>query len=90
MANAKNEQDPKDPDVVGPAAEGEPEPDQPKASELKKADAVSGPDVSDAEPNDPPVRTDRPDVPVVSVLAEGAGAHTPPDPDKIGPDGRPV
>ena len=69
MANTKqDEKDPKDVDVVGPPAEGEPEPEQPKASELKRADAISGPDVSDAEPNDPPVRTDRPDVPVVSVL----------------------
>lgn len=91
MANTKqDEKDPKDVDVVGPPAEGEPEPEQPKASELKRADAISGPDVSDAEPNDPPVRTDRPDVPVVSVLTEGAGAHTPPNPDEIGPDGRPI
>lgn len=92
MANAKDEKDQKEPDapVVGPPAEGEPEPDQPKASELKHADAVPGPDVFDAESNDPPVRTDRPDVPVVSVLKEGAGAHTPPNPDEIGPDGRPI
>lgn len=87
MANTKHDE--KDPDVGAPV-EGAPEPEQPKGSALKKADATSGPDVSDAEPNDPPVRTDRPDVPVVSVLEEGAGAHTPPNPDEIGPDGRPI
>lgn len=57
---------------------------------LKNADAVSGPGISDAELEDAPVRTGRPDVPVAVTLATGAGAHTPPDPDKVGPDGRPT
>ena len=57
---------------------------------LKNADAVSGPGISDAEMEDDPVRTGRPDVPVAVTLATGAGAHTPPDPDKVAPDGRPT
>ncbi len=43
-----------------------------------------------AEINDPPVRTNRPDVAIVGTLATGAGAHVPPNPDEVHPDGRPV
>ncbi len=48
---------------------------QPKESELKEADKTSAPTATvDAEPNDPPVRTNRPDVPILDSLAVGAGA----------------
>ena len=40
-----------------------------------KADESSNPTPNDAEANQPPVRTDRPDVPIAQVLASGAGAH---------------
>ena len=40
--------------------------------------------------NQPPVRTNRPDVPIAQALAAGAGEHTPPDESEVGPDGRPV
>jgi hypothetical protein len=40
-----------------------------------KADESSAPGPFDAKQNDPPVRTNRPDVPIAQVLASGAGAH---------------
>lgn len=40
-----------------------------------KADTTSAPIPNDAEANQPPVRTNRPDVPIAQVLAAGAGAH---------------
>ena len=40
-----------------------------------KADTTSNPIPNDAKPNDPPVRTNRPDVPIAQTLAAGAGAH---------------
>lgn len=52
-------------------------PKQPAESELKEADRVAGPYTGDADPNDPPVRTNRPDVPVLETLKVGAGAHLP-------------
>jgi hypothetical protein len=45
--------------------------------------------VGDADHEDAPVRTARPDVPIAAVLAAGAGEHKPPDPDKFDRDGRP-
>jgi hypothetical protein len=54
----------------------------------KSADKTSYPG-GDADPEDPPVRTTRPDVPVVNALATGAGQHVPPDPDDYTPEGRP-
>lgn len=62
----------------------------PSGQPAKKADKVAGPYIEDAEPNDPPVRTNRPDVPVLNVLGTGAGEHvTPQDKDPhIGADGR--
>ena len=62
----------------------------PKKSELKNADRISGPDVSDADIEDAPLRTGRPDVPIAVSLASGAGEHLPPDHTKFGPDGRPI
>ncbi len=59
-----------------------------------KADESSqpGPYAGEGAPalNDPPVRTNRPDVPIAAALADGAGAHTPPDASEVGPDGRAV
>lgn len=40
-----------------------------------EADKSSTPGPHDAEPNQPPVRTNRPDVPIAQSLAAGAGAH---------------
>jgi hypothetical protein len=59
------------------------------AQPAKKADQTSYPVPNDADPEDPPVRTTRPDVPIAVSLATGAGQHEPPDPDKYHPDGRP-
>jgi len=42
-----------------------------------KADTTSNPIPNDAQANQPPVRTNRPDVPIAQVLAAGAGAHEP-------------
>lgn len=56
----------------------------------KQADKTSYPVPNDAEIDDPPLRTNRPDVPIIGSLATGAGAHEPPDPDLVHPDGRPV
>lgn len=39
------------------------------------ADKSSSPGPGDAKANQPPVRTNRPDVPIAQVLAAGAGAH---------------
>jgi hypothetical protein len=40
-----------------------------------EADKTSVPNALDAKANQPPVRTNRPDVPIAQVLVEGAGAH---------------
>ena len=40
-----------------------------------EADKSSTAGPNDAKPNDPPVRTNRPDVPIAASLAAGAGAH---------------
>ena len=40
-----------------------------------EADKTSNPIPNDAEANQPPVRTNRPDVPIARTLAAGAGAH---------------
>jgi hypothetical protein len=37
----------------------------------------------------PPVATTRPDVPIITSLVTGAGAHEPPDPEKYDAAGRP-
>ena len=63
-------------------------PKQPAASELKDADKVAGPYTGDAEANDPPVRTNRPDVPVLESLKVGAGAHVPNTDPEIDAAGR--
>jgi hypothetical protein len=54
-----------------------------------EADKTSLPGPSYPPAEDPPVRTTRPDVPIVVALASGAGQHVPPDPDKYTPEGRP-
>jgi len=62
-----------------------------------EADKTSVPNALDAQNNEPPVRTNRPDVPVAQVLAAGAGKHEPRefnkdgvDKDGLDGDGRPV
>lgn len=52
------------------------------------ADETPMPNHLNTDPDMPPVRTGRPDVPIAQVLTAGAGEHTPPDPDVYGPDGR--
>lgn len=58
-----------------------------------KADESSapGPYQGEGAPKveDPPVRAGKPDTPIAQVLADGAGAHTPPDPKEFAPSGRP-
>lgn len=44
---------------------------------VRTADETSNPVPNDAEANDPPLRTNRPDVPIAASLAAGAGAHEP-------------
>lgn len=48
--------------------------EQPSEGSLKEADKTSNPVHNDAGLNDPPLRTNRPDVPLVTTLAVGAGA----------------
>jgi hypothetical protein len=62
----------------------------PSGEPEKQADKTSYPVPNDAEINDPPLRTNRPDVPIITSLGTGAGAHVPPSPDEVHPDGRPV
>ncbi len=61
-------------------------PDQPE----KQADQSSYPVANDADVHDPPLRSPRPDTPLIHRLATGAGAHQPPDPDLYSPEGRPI
>lgn len=60
----------------------------PTGEPKRSADKTSSPG-GEAYPDDPPVRTGRPDVPIVRSLVTGAGAHVPPDPKKYTPEGRP-
>lgn len=62
--------------------------DHPSEGSLKHDDEFSGSTHGDAEVNDPPLRTGRPDQPVVQRLGVGAGQHTPLDDEGFGPDGR--
>ena len=39
------------------------------------------------EPDRPPYATNRPDHPIITSLATGSGAHTPPDPATVDADG---
>lgn len=80
----------KDAEQAQPTEDRDAMAEQPAPGELKEADRTAGPYIDDAESNDPPVRTDRPDVPILQTLKTGAGAHRPPDPDRIGPDGRAI
>lgn len=81
-------------DGLEPGAEGAVAPVQSTTDETPSAadeTSAPGPYQGDDAPksNDPPVRTDRPDVPIAQVLASGAGEHTPPDPDEYDAEGRP-
>jgi hypothetical protein len=75
---------------ITPGAEGAVAPVQSTTKETPaKADESSYPNAQDAKPEDPPVRAAKPDTPIAQVLTEGAGEHTPPDPDEFAPSGRP-
>lgn len=63
-------------------------PKHPSAGSLKESDKTNLPTSDDAEPNDPPVRTNRPDVPIIQRLATGAGQHKPLNDPEMDPDGR--
>ena len=52
-------------------------------------DETPMPNALGTDPEDPPLHTARPDVPIAQVLASGAGAHTPPDPKEFDAEGRP-
>lgn len=54
-----------------------------------EADKSSYPGPGDAKAEQPPVRTTRPDVPIVVSSSTGAGQHEPPDPGEYHADGRP-
>src|SRR4029077_9086185 len=53
-----------------------------------EADKSSYAGPGDAEAEQPPVRTTRPDVAIAVSMASGAGEHQPPDPDKYDEMGR--
>jgi hypothetical protein len=53
------------------------------------ADETSMPNHQNTDSEQPPVRTATPDTAIAQTLTAGAGAHTPPDPNVFGPDGRP-
>lgn len=61
----------------------------PSGAPKRKADQTSYPVPNDAELDDPPLRSSRPDVGIVQSLATGAGAHNPPDAEKYDAQGRP-
>jgi len=61
---------------------------QPAESSLKEADKTSGPDIFDAEHEDPPLRSGSPQTPLVGALAVGAGQHMPMTDPHFGADGR--
>src|SRR4051812_22152632 len=69
-------------EVAGGRRDGPTLPAEPK----READKTSAPVNNDAQSEDPPVRTTRPDVPIAVALASGAGQHQPPDPDKYTPE----
>lgn len=62
--------------------------DQPAEGSLKNADQTSNPVPNDAEPHDPPVRTNRPDGEMIASLGVGAGAHEPTSDPDIDVEGR--
>lgn len=64
-------------------------PEHPAVPE-KQADQTSDPILHDAEVEDPPLRSARPDSLLIERLASGAGQHVPTHPDEFHPDGRPV
>ena len=61
----------------------------PAGDPKRKADQTSYPVPNDAQLDDPPLRSSRPDVGIVQSLATGAVAHNAPDPEKYDATGRP-
>lgn len=58
-------------------------------SPIAEADKSSYPTPNDAELDQPPLRSPRAPVDLAVSLAEGAGKHNPPDPEKYDAQGRP-
>lgn len=75
---------PADSPVAGGRTDGPILTSEPPAEADKSSYAGPG----DAEAEQPPVRTTRPDVAIAVSMATGAGQHTPPDPDKYDEMGR--
>jgi hypothetical protein len=75
---------PGDSPVAGGRADGAILTAEPPAEADKSSYAGPG----DAEAEQPPVRTTRPDVPIAVSMATGAGQHVPPDPEKYDEAGR--
>jgi hypothetical protein len=89
LVRAGVEIDPDTGNVVAKDAPAAPEAaEQPKEGNLKRADAETGPFVNDAEHEDAPLRTARPDVPIVQTLKSGAGAHQFVSDERFDVDGR--
>ena len=70
-------------------AEFPPDEAYPVTEDAPKQDDQVGAVIGDADHEDPPVRTARPDTPIAASLAAGAGEHKPPDPEQFDRDGRP-
>jgi hypothetical protein len=65
-------------------------PDDAKLHPAPGSDAIESEFGAQTESERPPFATGRPDVPILSGLAAGPGAHTPPDPDEFDAMGRPI
>ena len=74
--------------LVDPTTPPDQRAEHPDGLPEKVADQAPGNGIADAELNDPPIRTTRPDVPIVQSLGTGAGQHTPPDDPRIDAEGR--
>jgi hypothetical protein len=84
VEGAESVNKPADSPVAGGRADGPILTAEPPAEADKSSYAGPG----DAEAEQPPVRTTRPDVPIAVSMATGAGQHVPPDPDKYDAEGR--
>jgi hypothetical protein len=102
MPESKQQVEPADPNAEVPAVKGahlagdhkttrggRPDGHIVTSEPKREADKTSAPVPNDAQLEDPPVRTTRPDVPIAVSLGTGAGEHVPPPLDKYTPDGRP-
>jgi hypothetical protein len=74
--------------LADPTTPAEARAEHPDGLPDKAADQTPGAGIADAKANDAPIRTDRPDVPIVQSLGTGAGQHTPPDDPHVNTEGR--